>query len=89
MNLDCSGVTTESSAICVSFLIQYGDSIVLVTPAVIFLSIIVDLEGDISSLAASVMFPMGVTVTVVSHSDGWSTNAVNVFVVLGGTVELS
>ena len=37
MCLDCSGVTTENSAICVCFLIRYGDSVVLVTLTAILL----------------------------------------------------
>ena len=61
----------------------------LVTRTAVFLSIIVDIDWDISRLAASVNFPTGVTVPVVCHSDGWSTNAVIVFVVIGGTVVLS
>ena len=44
MCLDCSGVTTENSAICVCFLIRYGDSFVLVTLTAILLSIIVNIE---------------------------------------------
>ena len=89
MNLDCYGVTTENSAICVFFFIKYGDYAVLVILTAVFLSIIVEIEWDISRLAAFVNFPTGVTVLVVIHSDGWSTNAVMVFVVIGGTVMLS
>ena len=86
MCLDCSGVTTENSAICVCFLIRYGDSVVLVTLTAILLSIIVDIEWEISKLAVSVNFSNGVTVPVVFHFEGWSMNAVTVFVVAGGIV---
>ena len=89
MNLDCSGVTTENSAICVFFLIKYGDSVVLVMLTAVFLSIVFQIERDIIRLATSVNFPTGVTVPVVCYSDGWSTIAVFVFVVIGGTVVLS
>ena len=65
--LDCSGVTTENSAICVCFLIRYGDSVVLVILTAILLSIIVDIEWEISRLAVSVNFSSGVTVPVVFH----------------------
>ena len=54
----------------------------------IFLSMIVEMEWDISRRAASVNYPTGVTVPVVCHSDGWPTKAVIVFVVIGGTVVL-
>ena len=75
MILDCSGVTTENSATCVFFFIEYGDSVVLVIRTAVFLSIIVEIEWDISRLAASVNFPTGVTVPVVCHSDGrWVVN---------------
>ena len=84
MCLDCSGVTTENSAICVCFLIRYGDSVVLVTLTAIRLSIIVDIEWEISRLAVSVNFSSGVTVPVVFHFEGWSIKAVIVFVVVGG-----
>ena len=89
MDLDCSGVTTENSAYCVFFLIKYGNLVVLVILTAVFLSIIVKIEWNISRLAASVNFPTGITVPVVCHSDGWSTNAVIVFVVIGGTTVLS
>ena len=82
MYLDCSGVTTENSAICVCFLIRYGDSVVLGTLTAILLSIIVDIEWEISKLAVSVNFSNGVTVPVVFHFDGWSMKAVIVFVVM-------
>ena len=86
MNLDCSRVTTENSATWVFFLIEYGDSVVLVTLTAVFLSIYVNIERDISRLPASVNYPTNVTVPVVCHDDGWSTNAVIVSVVKGGTV---
>ena len=89
MCLDCSGVTTENSAICVSFLIIYGNSIVLVTLTAIFLSNIVNIEWKISKVAVSVNFPNVITVPVVLHFDGWSTKAVMVFVVVGGIVRAS
>ena len=89
MNVDCSGVTTENSAIWVFLLNIYGDSVLLVILTAVFLSIIVEIEWDNSRFAASVSFPTGIIVLVVCHSDGWSTNAVIVFVVFGGTVVLS
>ena len=69
IKLDCSGVTTEISAICV-FFIKYDDSVVLVIRIAVLLSIIVEVEWDDSRLAASVSFPTGVTVPVVCHSYG-------------------
>ena len=89
MCLDCSGVTTENSAICVCFLMRYGDSVVLVTLTAILLSIFVDIEWEISRLAVSVNLSYDVTVPVVFHFDGWSINAVIVFVVVGGMVRAS
>ena len=89
MCLDCSEVTTENSAICVCFLMRYGDSVVLVTLTAILLSNIVDIEWEISTLADSVNFSNGVTVPVVFHFDGWSMKAVIVFVVVGGMVGAS
>ena len=68
------------------FLIRYGDSVVLVTLTAIFLSIIVDIEWEISRLAVSVNFSNGVSVPVVFHFDGWSMKAAIVFVVVGGIV---
>ena len=88
MCLDCSGVTTENSAICVCFF-RYGASVVLVTLLAILLSIIVDIEWEISRLAVSVNFSSGVTLPVVFHFDGWSMKAVIVFVVVGGMVRAS
>ena len=89
MCLDCSGVTTENSAIFVCFLIRYGDSVVLVTLTAILLSIIVDIEWENSKLAVSVNFCNGVTVPVVFHFNGSSTEAVIVSVVVGGIVRES
>ena len=89
MCLDCCGVTTENSAICVCFLIKYGASVVLVTLTAIRLAIIVDIEWEISRLAVSVNFSNGVTVPVVFHFDGWSMKAVIVLVVAGGMVRSS
>ena len=89
MCLDCSGVTTENSAIFVCFLMRYGDSVLLVTLTAILLSSIVDIEWKISRLAVSVNFSNGVTVPVVFHFDGWSMKAVIVFVVAGGMVRAS
>ena len=86
MCLDCYGVTTENSAICVCFLIKFGGSVVLVTLTAILLSIIVNIEWEISKLAVSVNFSNGVTVPVVFHFEGWSMKAVTVFVVAGGIV---
>ena len=68
------------------FLIRYGDSVVLVILTAILLSIIVDIEWEISRLAVSVNFFSGVTVPVVFHLEGWSMKAVTVFVVAGGIV---
>ena len=89
MCLDCSGVTTENSAICVCFLMWYGDSVVLVILTAILLSIIVEIEWEISRLAVSVNFSSGVTVPVVFHFDGWSMKALIVFVVVGGMLRAS
>ena len=77
MNLDCSGVTLQNSTKCF-FLIEFCDAVVLVVLTADFLSIIVEVEWYISRLAASAVFPTGVTVTVVFHSDGWLTIAVAV-----------
>ena len=89
MCLDCSGVTTENSAICVCFSMRSGNSVVLVTLTAILLSIIVDIEWEISRLAVSVNFSNGVTVHVVFHFDGWSMKDVIVFVVVGDMVRVS
>ena len=86
MCFDCSGVTTENSAICVCFLMRYGDSVVLITLTAILLSNIVDIDWEISRLAVSVNLSNGVTVPVVFHFDGCSTKAVIFFVVVGGMV---
>ena len=58
-------------------------------PWLLFLSIIVDIEWEISKLAVSVNFSNGVTLPVVFHFDGWSAKAVIVFVVVGGIVRAS
>ena len=71
------------------FLTRYGDSVVLVTLTAILLSIIVDIEWEISRLPVSVNFSNGVTVPVVFHFDVWSMKAVIVFVVVGGIVRAS
>ena len=71
------------------FLIRYGDSLVLVTLTAILLSIIVDIEWEISRFAVSINFPNGATVPVVFHFDGWSMKAVIVFVLVGGMVRAS
>ena len=82
MCMDYSGVITENSAICVCFLVLYGDSVVLVTLTAILLSFIVDIEWEISKYAASVNFSNGVTLPVVFHFYGWSAKATIVFVVV-------
>ena len=82
--LNCSGVTTENSGICVFFLIKYGDSVVLVILTATLLSVFVDIEWEISRLAVPENFSSGITVPVVFHSERWSTNAKIVFVVLFG-----
>ena len=68
---------------------RYGNSGVLVTLTAILLSIIVDIEWEISRLAVSAIFSNGVTVHVVFHFDGWPMKAVIVFVVVGGMVRVS
>ena len=70
-------------------MIRYADSVILVTLTAILLSIIFDLEREVSKLAVSVNFSNGVTVHVVFHFNGWSTKAVIVFVVVGGIVRAS
>ena len=55
----------------------------------LFFQIFVDIEWQISRLAVYVNFSSGVTVPVVFHSEGWSTKAGIVFVVLGGFVKAS
>ena len=67
---------------CVLF-IRYGDSVVLLTLTAILLSIIVNIEWEISKLAVSVNFSNGVRVPVVFLFDGCSMKAVIVFVVVG------
>ena len=81
MYLDCPAVTNENSAICILFLISYGDSVVLVTLTAALLSIIVDIELGISRLAVSTKFSNGVTVTVVFYAVGYSIKSVIVVVV--------
>ena len=70
-------------------LIRYGDSVVLVTLTAIFLSNMVDIEWEISRRAVNANFSSGVTVPVVLLSDGWSSKAGIVFVVLHGIVKAS
>ena len=78
----------ELRNLCV-FWMRYGDSVVLVTLTTILLSIIVDIEWEISRLAVSVNFFNGVTVPVVFRLDGWSMMVVIVFVVVGGMIRAS
>ena len=87
MNLDCSWATTENLAICFFFLIQYGNSVVLVTLTAIFLSNIVHFEWDLS-VSAIMTFTTCVTVPVVFHCGGWSTKAMIVFAVIRGIVRV-
>ena len=68
---------------------RYGDSVVLVTLTAILLSIMVDIEWEISKFAVSVNFSNGVPVPVVFHFDEWSMKAKIVFVVIGGIVRAS
>ena len=89
MCFGCSGVTTENSASCVFFLIRCGNSVLMVSLTAFLLSLIVDIEWEISKIAVSVSFSNGITVLVVFHSDGCSTKAVIVFVVLGGIIRAS
>ena len=89
MCLDCFGVNTENSAICVCFLIGYGGSVVLVALTTILWSIVVVIAWEISKLAVSVNFSNGVTVPVMFHFEGWTTKAVIVFVVVGGMARVS
>ena len=65
---------------------RYGDSVVLVTLIAILLSMIVDIEWEISRLAASVNVSNGVTMPVVFQFDGWSMKAVIVFFVVDGMI---
>ena len=41
-------MTTENSANCVCFSIRYGDFVVLVTVTAILLSVVVDIDWEIS-----------------------------------------
>ena len=68
---------------------KYGDSVVLVTLTAILLSIIVDIEWEISRFAVSVNFSNGVTVPVVFVFDGWLMKVVIVFVVVVGIIRAS
>ena len=61
----------------------------MVTLTAILLSIIVDIEWEISRLAVSVNFSSGVTVPVVFHFDGWPIKALIVFAVVGGMFRAS
>ena len=80
------GSVAENSAICVCFLIRYCDSVVLVTLTAILLSIIVNIEWEISRLDISVNFSNWVTIPVVFHFDGRPAKAVIVFILVGGIV---
>ena len=82
-------MTTENFATCVCFFLRYDNSVVLVALTAFLLSIIVDMEREISKLAVSVNFSYGITVPVVFHFDGWSTEAGIAFVVVGGIVRAS
>ena len=66
MNLDCSGVTTETSGICVFFLIVYDVSVVLVSLTATFLSINVHMDREIRKFDASVNVSKGATVRLCS-----------------------
>ena len=83
MKLDSSGVPMDGSAICVLFwsyrLIQW-----CVTLTATFLLSMVDNEFQTSRLAVKVNLSIGVTVPLLFLSDGWSTKAAIVFVVMGG-----
>ena len=89
INLDCSRITTESSALCVFILIVSDESIVVVTLTSAFLSNTVDIEWDISKLAVSLILSSGVAAPAVFHSNGWATKTVIIFVAFGGIVRLS
>ena len=65
------------------------NSFVTILKVAILLSIIVNIEWEISRLAVSVNFFNDVTVPVVFHFDGWSMKAVIVFVVVGDMVRAS
>ena len=67
-------------------MINYGGSVLLATLTATFCQLL--FEWEISKLAVSLKFSNGVTVPVVFHSEGWSTKAVIVSVVLGGTVRV-
>ena len=61
----------------------------MVTHTATLLSFIVDIESESNRLAVSINFSHIVTVPVVFHSEGWSTEAVIVFAVLGGIARSS
>ena len=91
MNLDCSGVTTENSAICVFFFI-YGVSVVLVTLVTLtnpFLSNMVDIEWRTSKVSVFLNFFQWCHSPCCVPFRWISTNAVIVFVVLAGFVGVS
>ena len=60
-----------------------------VTLSATFLSINVDIESKVSRVAISVSVPTGVRVYGEFHSEGWSAEAVIVFVVFGAIVGAS
>ena len=64
-------------------------SVVVVTLTAFLSSYFVEIEWEIDKLAVSVNFSNDVTVAVVFHFDGWSTKAVIVFVVVGGSARIS
>ena len=73
MNLASSWMNMEDSATSVFRLIKWGVSVVLVTLTATFLSIIVEIEWEIISVAVSVNFSNGVMVAFVFQSEGCST----------------
>ena len=79
----------ENSAIHEFFSIRFGDSVAMPILMADDLSIIVEIEWEISRLSVSVNFSKGVTVPVVFHFDGGSTKSVIAFVVLSGIVNAS
>ena len=81
-------MSTENSGNCVFCLTVYGDSVLLVTLTAFFLSVTVDIEQGISWLAVSANFSSGTALPVVFQSEGGSSKAVTVFVVLGGIVRM-
>ena len=85
MYSDCSGVTLAISPIYLLSFIRHGDSVVLVNLTAAFLKFFGNIDCEMGKLAVSVNFSNGVTVPVFYHSEGWSTKAVIVFVVLSCT----